>query len=74
MMRQHAFLTRAVLDMLDRKPQQVINSLRQLQTLLTKPGNLRVHVAANVAKLAARLAPQAPWKSFIPKDRRDEDR
>jgi len=34
---------------------QVLNSLKQVRSLLTRPSNLRVHLAADVTRLSAHL-------------------
>ena len=66
MLRQHKFLT-GLLTKLDKEDtaQQVLEDLKRLQTFLTKPANLRIHMAASTSSLGE--AAEKAWvKSFLP--------
>ncbi len=48
---------------------QVIKDMEKVRNLLTKPQNLRVHLAVHAPTAANSLSPQAPWiEEMLPKD------
>ncbi|XP_030845247.1 uncharacterized protein C05D11.1-like [Strongylocentrotus purpuratus] len=61
MIRQQNFLTK-LLEQLGQDPSTVIKNLNSLRDLVTSPGNVRVHMAANMKKLSS---PQSPWQQFF---------
>ncbi|CAH1271971.1 Hypp4744 [Branchiostoma lanceolatum] len=71
MMRQHKFLTE-LLEKLEGKPDKVLEKMNQLRALLTDPASLRVHMSADVQKLAGVGSPRQPWDNFISKERLSE--
>ena len=40
--------------------------MTSLRDLLTRPSNMRVHMAASVSTVTSQCDPQTPWLSFIP--------
>eukprot|EP00057_Strongylocentrotus_purpuratus_P025310 XP_011679784.1 PREDICTED: uncharacterized protein LOC584034 [Strongylocentrotus purpuratus] len=61
MIRQQNFLTK-LLEQLGQDPSTVIKNLNSLRDLVTSPGNVRVHMAANMKKLSS---PQSPWQQYF---------
>ncbi|ELU05156.1 hypothetical protein CAPTEDRAFT_140557 [Capitella teleta] len=51
MLRQHKFLT-SVIDQIDSDDSECIEQLKNLRDNITKPNNIRIHVAADVSRLA----------------------
>ena len=48
---------------------QVLDKLEEVRKLLTKPGNMQIHMAANVNTLSKKSKPEKPWlQQFLPKE------
>jgi Zn-dependent M16 (insulinase) family peptidase len=60
--RQQEFL-HTVRSRLQSSPEEVLQELEELRGLLTRPTNLWVHMAADLSRLAA---PLAPWAGLLP--------
>ena len=62
MIKQQKFL-KDLLKRLECSPNEVIRDLEEVRFFLTKPSNMLVHMAADLATLSS---PLAPWSSLLP--------